>query len=159
MPIEKTETKNILRFISNIDYNSHNITIKFHPNFSKPEIKKYKQYFFNAKLSNESFEKLLTINDIIISSSSSTVIESIFKGKYVISPINSKYLVDNPAANFFSNDLFSTAYSPKEVQLIISKISRNLKNNLNKIIIMRDMLIKDQKKKTLQMLQDVIEDT
>tara|TARA_A100001015_G_scaffold251627_1_gene290751 strand:+ start:531 stop:2198 length:1668 start_codon:yes stop_codon:yes gene_type:complete len=159
LPIEKTETKNILRFISNIDYNSHNITIKFHPNFSKSEIKKYKKYFFNTKLSNESFEKLLTINDIIISSSSSTVIESIFKGKYVISPINSKYLVDSPAANFFSSDLFSTAYSPKEVQLIISKISRNLKNNLNKIIIMRDILIKDQKKKTLQMLQDVIEDT
>ena len=160
LPIENTEIKNILRFASNIDYNNYNITIKFHPNFSKSEIIKYKKYFFlNTKLSNETFEKLLKINDIIISSSSSTVIESILKGKYVISPINSKYLVDSPAANFFSSDLFSTAYSPKEVQFIISKIPRNLTNNLDKIIIIRNILTKDQRKKTLQMLQDVIEDT
>ena len=127
LPIENTEVRNIFNYIEMIS-KEYKVSVKFHPNFSETEINKYRKKYADFIYTSKSFYNLIGDNDIIVTNSSSTAIETILFGKQVISPVNSLFLLSTPVVNFFGKELYNVVYSPNDMQ----KIMKSIKNFSNK---------------------------
>ena len=111
------EVNNLINMLSAIDAKKNKVIINFHPDYSDREIKKISNFNIhtNYYFSNKSFIKLIDGAEIVISSSSSTTIEAIIARKKIISPINSRLLIDTPLVGIFPKDYYTIAYNPLDV--------------------------------------------
>ena len=128
LPIEKNEALNLISYVNKIDHQKNLLTINFHPNYNKSDLKKLKnkidhKFFENIVFSSKNFRYLIKKTDVVISSSSSTTVEAFIYGKFIISPLNSLNLIDTYAQSILKRKFYKILYNNENINIILKKIA------------------------------------
>lgn len=126
LPIERSEIKNLLNMLKLIDTKKNKILINFHPDYSDHEKKEIikKNSHQKYKFIEKSFYSLINKSKIVISTSSSATIEALLRGKLIISPVNSNFLIDTPLIDFAINKNYKIVYNAEHMLKVVKLFSK-----------------------------------
>lgn len=159
LPIEKNEALNLISYVNKIDHQKYLLTINFHPNYNKLDLKKLKnkidhKFFENIIFSSKNFKYLVKKTDVVISSSSSTTVEAFMSGKFIISPLNSLYLIDTYAKSILKRKFYKILYNNENINIILKKIVLNKLNYHSEANILKKEIFDSVKKRLQKFLHE-----
>ena len=157
LPFERIEATHIIIQLSKSNFilsNNIEVVVKPHPDMSNKFINQLLQICQNRFIFlNQPLDIIMQKTNLVISTSSSSTIEAIFHGKFVISPINTNLLVDTPIANIIPKKYYNISYTADDLD---KKISRYLlmqkKHNFSFIKYKQILFSKSEKKKYINLI-------